>query len=326
VHFFAFPFSIPIGLQEEMNILGLGYHIVEVFGRHDGRWKCERVRLDEEWPPATLTFATVTSLTTTITTTMTSRIHKRSRESAGIPYDVQCAREGRYLLPKNYVSTNELGRDLQLTPLCEALNGRLHKDIFPALVTTTRDPDTTSSVFATGKLVHVGSKAPEDGLVTAHNFTWYLWERFGIYTEVINWKLCNSVYSVTLPNAMTERDMKDLRLKRKRREDIPRGFDMERLELELPTLPEMQGKEKADMNEVMRNGKKAKKQKTVTYDPALFPGLTAHVRLPSGTTGAFTLFVTGRGVLTGLRKPLTEEARMNEFFGDRFLDYEYTPS
>lgn len=170
-----------------------------------------------------------------------------------------------YITIKNVVCTFDLGKPMALIPLTMCMGGRLNSDVFPALVTRCRNTATSVSIFSTGKVVLVGCKTEEIGLLTAHLLVHTLWRKMSLDTSVLNFHVRNIVGKVKLPWAL----------------------DLDKLYAEANSMPITV---KCD----------AKGQGGISYEPEAFPGIAWPVE-HQGVKITFALFHSGGGVATGLK-------------------------
>jgi transcription initiation factor TFIID TATA-box-binding protein len=185
--------------------------------------------------------------------------------------------------------TCELGRPIPLEVVAVCLKARLGARIFPALVSRCRETGTAISVFSTGKVVIVGCKSEDAGLLSAHLLVHVLWEECGLNTSVINFHVRNMVYRIHLPYAL--------------------NLDLVYADAKDPVCPNIP-------NIIRDNGKG---EGGASYEPETFPGIA----LPVDCGGPVTLalFPSGAGVATGA-KVAGQRHLINAMLYD-FLRYEY---
>lgn len=192
----------------------------------------------------------------------------------------------RFLTLKNVVVTMELGRsNLDLPRVAMIVCGR-YGAAFPAVVCRCFECDTVISIFSTGRVVIVGCRSQNHGLLSAHMLANTLSSRGGLQCTPYNFNVPNLVYRFELPW---------------------------KLNLDLIY---------ADANDGHISGvidDDGSGEGGTSYEPDTFPGIAMPVRL-RGDPVMFALFTSGRGIATGLRTQ-EQEHEANRFLGD-FDKYE----
>ncbi len=102
------------------------------------------------------------------------------------------------LTVQNCVCTLWTGRELHLRNIAMKVGGKYDPTIFPALVSASRFPKATNSVFTSGRIVSTGAKSLEEGLLAVYKFLFYLQQVFGDHLTVFNFTCTNIVCSASL--------------------------------------------------------------------------------------------------------------------------------
>lgn len=186
-----------------------------------------------------------------------------------------CSSRTRFLASQ--VCTYHPGKSISPVLVSCGLMGRLNAAMFPAAVVRCKTTDTANSVFS-GSVVIVGCKSEDDGNYAAHLLVDAICRYVGIQCSVVNFHVRNLVYRVELPFATTQSG------------GGGGGLDLERLHRDAIGWPE---------TDRAWDEKKRRERDGISYDKRKFPGLAWRVHYRD-LRATFTLFASGRGVLTGV--------------------------
>jgi transcription initiation factor TFIID TATA-box-binding protein len=98
----------------------------------------------------------------------------------------------------NVVCTAWAGKSLDLRLVQLASSGRLDETVFPSSVSRARNPETTNSIFDTGRILITGASSPEAALYAAIRFIDKLNRSLFEDLSVFNFKVQNIVSSFSL--------------------------------------------------------------------------------------------------------------------------------
>jgi len=171
-----------------------------------------------------------------------------------------------YIQVENVVCVGDLGRTIDRLQVAACLNARFDPLIFPALVSHQLETGAVLSIFSTGKVVIVGCRDEDKGLIAMHLLVRTLWRVMRLRTRVCNFTVCNIVGRIRLPWRL----------------------NLNRILTELQESPLT-----VQANAEGKGG--------LSYEPEAFPGLTWPIRTLSGITFTVQLFRSGCGAIVGLR-------------------------